>query len=269
MTQPERRNKERMKAYIQAWDDQDVEAIGTFLSDDNPQYSPEGVRDVAEDWFEAFPDLDHEILELAANGEWVLARLQLTGTHEGTFKGIPPTGNQIEITDHVSSRFEDGVLVEHHATADFTSMFRQLGIRLPDDETRSTRAAVVRRYFEAINERDRQAYKATLAPDFRYGSIEGPREMAETAWRWVEAMDLRWDIQALHVADEYVTSRVRATGTHTDEILGLEPTDESFEVTAITVGRVIDGQITNWWGEWDFTGLLDQIGVLDMPASDE
>lgn len=269
MPQPEARNTERMRAYIQAWDEHDVQATGTYLAEDNPQYSPSEVRSAAEAWFEAFPDLRHEIMELAADGEWVLARIRLTGTHEGTFKGIPATGNEIDIADHVSARFADGQLVELHANADYTRMFQQLGVSIPGETSEPSPETVVRRYFDAVNDRDKAAYKATLARDFQYGSIEGPDEMAKNEWRWVDAMDLHWEIVAMHVADQYVTSRVRARGTHREEILGLDPTNESFDITGITVSRVEDGEITEWWGEWDFAGLLDQIGVLEAPVYGE
>lgn len=133
MSNLEAENKQRMRQYIDAWNEQNPEAIVAFLSADNEQYSPGELREVAEEWFAAFPDLTHEIRELAADGDWVLGRAILRGTHRGAYMGIEATGNEIEIADHFSTRFKDGHIVEHHATADFYTMLEQLGVTLPAD----------------------------------------------------------------------------------------------------------------------------------------
>lgn len=76
---------------------------------------------------------------------------------------------------------------------------------------------------------------------------------------------LTWQIEAMHDGDGFVTTRARATGTHQGEILGLAPTGESFEVTALTLSLIEDDEIIEWFGEWDFVGLLNQIGAIDSP----
>lgn len=268
MPAPEAENERRMREYIGAWNDHDVDAIVSFVSDDCETFPPDQLREICEGWFAAFPDLTHEIEELAADGGWVLGRATLRGTHEGPYRGIPPTGTGIEVSDHFSTRFVDGRIVEHHAVADTTSLLEQLGAAVPTDRSRRTAAneALVRRYFEALNDRDREAFRETMTEDFTYGDIQSREEMIESDFRWLEAMDLTWDVRAIHATGEFVTTRVRASGTHRGEILGLEPTGESFEVTAITVARVEDGRIAEWWAEWDFAGLLDRIGAIDAPT---
>lgn len=136
MGPPSSETEQRMREYIEAWTDRDTEGIVAFLSEECEQYSREGLRDVAEAWFMAFPDLTHEIEEVLADGDWVLARLILRGTHRGTFQGVPTTGNEIEVADHVSTPFERGLIVEHHATADFSTLFEQLGASGPPTRAR-------------------------------------------------------------------------------------------------------------------------------------
>lgn len=265
MTDIETENERRMGQYIDAWNDQDPESIVAFLSDDNEQYSPAELREIAETWFAAFPDLTHDIRELAADGDWVLGRAILRGTHRGAYMGIEPTGTEIEIADHFSTRFEDGQIVEHYATADLYTMLEQLGVTLPADRPQATNEALVRQYFQALNDRDKEAFRDTMTEDFTYGSM-GREEMVENDWKWLEAMDLTWEIQAMHAGEDFVTTRVQASGTHQGEILGLEPTGESFEVTALTLSRIENEEIAEWWAEWDFAGLLDQIGAIDSPV---
>lgn len=135
-----------------------------------------------------------------------------------------------------------------------------------DASQREANKALVRRYFEAVNDRDRAAYKATLAEDFNYGDIEGPEAMADNEWNWVDAMDLSWEIEAMHAGADFVTTRATARGTHRGEILGLSPTGESFEVTALMMSLIEDDEIVEWFGEWDFASLLNQIGAIESPV---
>lgn len=269
MTAPEAENERRMREYIAAWNDHDTERAVSFLSPACEQFSADRMRAVCEDWFRAFPDLTHEITALAADGDWVLGRAVLRGTHEGTYMGIPATGAGIEVDDHFATRFADGLIVEHHATADVYRLLDQLGVALPPERTREAEnEALVRRYFAALNERDREAFRDVLAEDFVYGDIEGPEEMVEAEWAWEEAFDLHWEIEAVHAAGAHVTARLTVTGTHREAHAGLEPTGESFEISATTVCRVEDGEVAEWWGEWDFAGLLDQTGHTDVPVYD-
>lgn len=244
MSTTEIENERRTRQYIEAWNDHDTEAIVEFFAADTKQYSAEEVRTICEGWFTAFPDLTHEIRELAADGDWVLGRAVLRGTHRGTYEGVPPTGNEIEVADHFSLRFVDGHIVELNAVADRYTLMDQLGITLPPERMREEEnKALVRRFFKALNDRDKEAFRDTMAEDFTYGNIEGREEMVENDWKWLEAMDLTWDIQAMHAASDFVTTRVRATGTHQGEILGLKATGESFETTAITLSRIEDGTV--------------------------
>lgn len=126
--------------------------------------------------------------------------------------------------------------------------------------------ALVRQYFGALNNRDKAAFKETMSDEFTYGDIKGPEEMAEMDWKWLEAMDLTWHIEGMHAGEDFVATRLRATGTHRGEILGLEPTGNSFEVSALTLSLIEDGKIVEWFGEWNFAGLLNQIGAIDSPV---
>jgi predicted ester cyclase len=61
----------------------------------------EGDRHRAEILATAFPDQRYDILELVAEGDMLVVRWRLTGTHKGELAGptmtIPPTGERIDI----------------------------------------------------------------------------------------------------------------------------------------------------------------------------
>ncbi|MFQ5821866.1 MAG: ester cyclase [Candidatus Heimdallarchaeota archaeon] len=78
----------------------------------------------------AFPDLTHNIKEIYANGDIVVARLILTGTHEGEFTGLPPTGKKVEFSAIEIFRFSDGKVADFWSDGDLLSLYKQLGMEL-------------------------------------------------------------------------------------------------------------------------------------------
>jgi hypothetical protein len=66
--------------------------------------------------------------EIIAEGDRVVLRCTLTGTHEGPFMGIPPTGKRIEVTEIHIYRLKDGKAVEHRVGRDDLGAMRQLGV---------------------------------------------------------------------------------------------------------------------------------------------
>jgi predicted ester cyclase len=79
-----------------------------------------------------FPDNRHDVKEMIAEGDKVVVRCTLTGTHEGEFMGIPPTGRSIEVTEIHAYRLEDGKAVEHRVGRDNLGAMRQLCV-IPDE----------------------------------------------------------------------------------------------------------------------------------------
>jgi steroid delta-isomerase-like uncharacterized protein len=76
----------------------------------------------------AFPDQQHRVEELIAEGEKVALRLVIRGTHQGPFNGIPPTGKPVTITAINILRIENGKIVEHWSEGDNLGMLQQLGV---------------------------------------------------------------------------------------------------------------------------------------------
>jgi steroid delta-isomerase-like uncharacterized protein len=75
----------------------------------------------------SFPDLRITVDDLIAEGDKVVARLTARGTHQGTFRAIPPTGQFVQWSGIRIFRIADGKIVEHWATWDDLSLLRQLG----------------------------------------------------------------------------------------------------------------------------------------------
>ena len=89
---------------------------------------PEGVRQLADALLPGIPDMELPIEDLVAEGEKVLARLRVKGTHRGELMGLPATGKRIDIAVLDLFQIRDGMLIEHWALLDNLGMLRQLGV---------------------------------------------------------------------------------------------------------------------------------------------
>ncbi len=77
----------------------------------------------------AFPDLRINVqFTLADEDGLVAGRMTLTGTHLGTFAGIPATGKSATWTESHFGRIVDGKVTEHWADIDLFGMLAQLGV---------------------------------------------------------------------------------------------------------------------------------------------
>jgi steroid delta-isomerase-like uncharacterized protein len=76
----------------------------------------------------AFPDFKATIEHLIAEGDEVVLHMTWTGTHEGEFMGIPPTGKSISINVIDILGIAEGKFVEHWGVMDSMAMMQQLGV---------------------------------------------------------------------------------------------------------------------------------------------
>jgi steroid delta-isomerase-like uncharacterized protein len=88
---------------------------------------PEDIKRVFTTLHEAFPDLHISIEDLIAEGDRVVSRERITGTHRGNYMGMPATGKRVEYNEIVIGRFADGRIVETWGVVDVLSLMRQLG----------------------------------------------------------------------------------------------------------------------------------------------
>lgn len=138
MTTPEQENKEFARHWNEEiWSKQNLDAIDDLVAEDfvgydssqpEPVRGPDGVREVAEMLLTAFPDTEVQLEQVVAEDEWVAQRLTTSGTHEGAFMGIDPTGEEIEVTVMSFQRIENGKAIEEWQVVDTPGMFQQLGV---------------------------------------------------------------------------------------------------------------------------------------------
>ncbi len=80
-------------------------------------------------YLSAFPDQYATVEDVIAEGDKVVTRWTLRGTHRGEMEELgPPTGRQIEIEGLTMHRIEGGKIVEEWERYDNLSVLQQLGL---------------------------------------------------------------------------------------------------------------------------------------------
>ena len=89
---------------------------------------PEAALAHANSYLKAFPDLQIEVIEIIAEGDLVMARIEATGTQKGEIMGMPASGKSIKSPHWTINRFDaDGKIVESWNLNDDLSNMKQLG----------------------------------------------------------------------------------------------------------------------------------------------
>ncbi|WP_438853944.1 ester cyclase [Agromyces sp. M3QZ16-3] len=124
---------------------------------------------------------------------------------------------------------------------------------------------VVRRFYEAWSRHDVETAAGLVAEDFvnNSSSSQGRDGIREEGRFWFTAFpDAEVAIEELLTDGDKVTARVRCTGTHRGDFLGVAPTGRVVGIDEIDVFRIEGGRIAEVWAAPDTFGLLDQIGAL-------
>lgn len=137
MATRERQHKELTRRFHEeVWGTRNLAAVDEQVAADfvghdpalpEPVRGPGGVRETAETFQSAFPDATVDIEQLVAEGDRLAVHRTLTGTHEGSFMGIEPTGTSVEIPGIAIYRIEDGLIAEEWQVIDMFGLLVQLG----------------------------------------------------------------------------------------------------------------------------------------------
>jgi predicted ester cyclase len=134
---------EENKAVVRRWFEaayQDDTAADTLVAPDyvghfppNPDlHGREAIKRFNRQALVAFPDLQITFDDLIAEGDRVVVRWTMRGTHLGELRGgIAPTGKSFAITGTSTSRVAGGQVAESWGNIDYLGLFLQLGLVTP------------------------------------------------------------------------------------------------------------------------------------------
>jgi predicted ester cyclase len=134
-------NKNVVRRYQDAYNSNNLDALDEVVAVDvfTPKIIPwlppglAGAKAVHQTSLIGMPDFHTTIDDLTAEGDKVVARVTMTGTHTGDFWGMPPTGKRVEFTGIYIVRIAEGKIVEHWGEEDGVSLLQQLGF-IPQGE---------------------------------------------------------------------------------------------------------------------------------------
>jgi steroid delta-isomerase-like uncharacterized protein len=95
------------------------------------QQGREGLKEVIAMMRAGFPDIHWVTEETVEQGEKVVSRFTWTGTHKGTFLGIPATGKGVSVKGVVIDRVVGGKMTNSRILMDTLGMLQQLGVVPP------------------------------------------------------------------------------------------------------------------------------------------
>ena len=129
-------NKAIVHRAYEAINQNNLDALDELVASDIVDHDPvpgqgpglEGVKQYFSSMHTAFPDFQMDVEDMIAEGDKVVARVKVGGTHQGEFMGIDPTGNRVTITGVDILRIAEGKIVEHWGKFDDLSMMQQLGV---------------------------------------------------------------------------------------------------------------------------------------------
>jgi steroid delta-isomerase-like uncharacterized protein len=130
-------NKAIARRGYEAINQKNLDALGEVVASDMIDHDPapgqapglEGVKQYFSSLHAAFPDVRMNVEDMIAEADKVVARVSVSGTHQGEFMGIAPTGNRVTITGIDILRINaDGKIAEHWGKFDDLGMMQQLGV---------------------------------------------------------------------------------------------------------------------------------------------
>ena len=131
----------------------------------------------------------------------------------------------------------------------------------------------MRRMYELISAGDIDGFGEHLADGFveheELPGLEQTKEGVKQLFHMYRAAfpDLRMEAEDVFASGDKAVARVRATGTHQGEFLGMPATGKRIEVAVIDIMRFgDDGLAREHWGLFDSLGMMQQLDAIPAPA---
>jgi predicted ester cyclase len=132
---PNARNKANYLAAKAAYNARELDRCLAFYAREHQIMSrpaPPGrdhIRAFLEGTLASWPDLQLEVAQVVAEGDWVMGRCVVTATHVTAVMGVPPTGKQVVTAFWDLHRFDEtGLIVQTWNLMDSLAIMQQLGL---------------------------------------------------------------------------------------------------------------------------------------------
>jgi pSer/pThr/pTyr-binding forkhead associated (FHA) protein/ketosteroid isomerase-like protein len=134
--------------------------------------------------------------------------------------------------------------------------------------------ALFERWFEELwNKKNYAITQELVHPEFTAHGAggqdikQGPNGVADMVRIWHAAFpDGRMTMDDLITEGDLSVIRMTFRGTHQGDFYGIPASGKSIVVTSIGIDRVVDGKITEGWGELNMLGMMQQMGAIPAPG---
>lgn len=129
-------NKALVRRYQEAYNANRLDALDAILAPDLISHNMlpgvpaglQGAKLVHQGLQAAFPDQHTTVEDLVAEGDRVVMRFTVAGTHKGPLMGMPATGKGYSVPGISIFRIANGRIAEHWGVFDQMSVMQQLGL---------------------------------------------------------------------------------------------------------------------------------------------
>jgi len=224
--------------------------------------------------------------DVVAEGDFVVVRNTIGGTHNGPLMGISPTGLSVTFTDICFHRLMDGKVAETWQCYDLLGILQQIGVvplmgrqdytwgvssvvigQPGDPET--NRELIEHLVEQAWNNGNLGVVDDLVVADYVLHDPAFPMPIrgSEGFKEYVFAMnspfpDAHITVEAIVAQGDMVAVRWTRTGTQEREMMGIPATGKAVSLPGLAIHRLADGKLVESWFCYDMFGLLQQLGVI-------
>jgi steroid delta-isomerase-like uncharacterized protein len=138
-TEQERNKAVILQMFEETWNRGNLDYINLVVAEDFRDYTPQhfftppllgrqALYDAVKGFREGFSDFHFQMIQIVAEGAHVTYLGRATGTHDGTFFDVPPTGKKVSVIGINEFHLVGGKIVERWSIFDLLGMMQQLGI---------------------------------------------------------------------------------------------------------------------------------------------
>jgi steroid delta-isomerase-like uncharacterized protein len=133
---------------------------------------------------------------------------------------------------------------------------------------------IVRQFAASINAQDWNTLEELITEDFHRYCQATPEIEIKTSQEFMELQksflasipDQKVTLEMLIAEGEKVAVYATYSGTQTGPMGNLPATGKHFESKYLGIFRIVNGQISELWVEWDNLAILTQLGLFPPPA---
>ena len=128
------------RIYEEVFNTGQLDQVDTFIAAEYIDHNPigpggesgiEGFKQTVRALRFAFPDLRFTVQQMIVNGDTVVTRTTMKGTHKNSFMGLDPTDKPVKISGFDIFRIADGVVAERWGTLDGLTLMQQMDVFIP------------------------------------------------------------------------------------------------------------------------------------------